>query len=217
MGTVKTVASDIAKGNEKVEIQAMQLIIGMWAWGFLISPVISGALAEPMRQYPQWTEWLQNSNDDTIVWAATILTRHPFLLPNLLGSALCLVAMFAVWLFVPEPVPVEKRRSVRYMLGDFWEAAWSWPCLPAKCRTCCAWAGPYQSVPVQNNIRENDDDCVLIHQERSTKIHLPWLLIHLLPQWPPFLLANKHVPFSWYTGPVALSGKKKEVVRGDGP
>jgi hypothetical protein len=47
--TEALVASDIVKGNEKVEIQAMQLIIGMWAWGFLISPVISGAVSPPPR------------------------------------------------------------------------------------------------------------------------------------------------------------------------
>jgi MFS family permease len=148
MGTVKTVASDIAKGNEKVEIQAMQLIIGMWAWGFLISPVMSGALAEPIRQYPQW-EWLQSN-----ISLTTVLSRHPFLLPNLLGSALCLVAMLAVWLFVPEPVPQEKRRSVKYMLSDFWETCHSW--LPVKYSALCTWCRPsYQSVPLHNEI----DDC----------------------------------------------------------
>jgi MFS family permease len=165
MGTVKTVASDIAKGNEMSEVQAMQLIIVMWAWGFLISPVISGALAEPIRQYPQW-EWLQTNSLLT-----TVLNRYPFLLPNLCGAALCLVAMLTVWLFVPEPVLEAKRRSVKYILSDFLESCWI--CLPTECRACSEkWRlGLYKGIPLQD--WHLDDDCGYGVDSATTKVTKP--------------------------------------------
>jgi MFS family permease len=105
IGTVKTVISELADGDERLEARGMNIVLGMWGWGFLISPAIAGTLAEPIRQYPD-VEWLQNG------MLGEILSKHPFLLPNLLGAALCLVSLVTVSLFVKETLPVEKRRSV---------------------------------------------------------------------------------------------------------
>jgi MFS family permease len=105
LGTVKTVISELAEGDERLEARGMSIVVGMWGWGFLVSPAISGALAEPIRQYPD-AAWLQ----DGLV--GDILRRHPFLLPNLLGAVLCLIAMATVALFVRETLPAEKRRNM---------------------------------------------------------------------------------------------------------
>jgi MFS family permease len=106
IGTIKTVVSELADGNERLEAQGMNIVMGMWGWGFLISPAISGAFADPIRQYPD-AAWLQNG---TV--GEKLLRRHPFLLPNLLGAALCLIALATVALFVRETLPAEKRRNI---------------------------------------------------------------------------------------------------------
>jgi MFS family permease len=106
IGTIKTVVSELADGDERLEARGMNIVMGMWGWGFLISPAIAGALAEPIRQYPD-VEWLQNG------MLGDILSKYPFLLPNLLGAVLCLVSLVTVSLFVRETLPAEKRRSIR--------------------------------------------------------------------------------------------------------
>jgi MFS family permease len=105
IGTIKTVVSELADGDERLEARGMNIVMGMWGWGFLISPAIAGALAEPIRQYPD-AAWLQDG------MVGDILSRYPFLLPNLLGAALCLIAMATVALFVRETLPAEKRRNL---------------------------------------------------------------------------------------------------------
>jgi MFS family permease len=106
IGTIKTVVSELADGNERLEARGMNIVMGMWGWGFLMSPAISGALAEPIRQYPN-AAWLQDG------MVGDILSEYPFLLPNLLGAVLCLIAMATVGLFVRETLPAKKRRSIR--------------------------------------------------------------------------------------------------------
>jgi Major Facilitator Superfamily len=105
MSTIKTVVSEISC-NEAVEARIMNLVVGMWGWGFLISPVVSGALAEPVKQYPD-AAWL---NEGT--FAGDVLREYPFLLPNVLGAAVCLIAIVLIRLFVHETHPAEQRHSV---------------------------------------------------------------------------------------------------------
>jgi MFS family permease len=93
----------------------MSLVLGMWGWGFLISPVIAGALAEPVKQYPN-VGWLQKGV------VGHFLTRNPFFLPNMVGALLCLISLVFVKLFVTETLPEAKCRSARYIPGDMWAA-----------------------------------------------------------------------------------------------
>jgi hypothetical protein len=39
----------LREGNEKLETRGMALAMGMWGWGFLFPPALSGALAEQLR------------------------------------------------------------------------------------------------------------------------------------------------------------------------
>merc|ERR1712157_64504 len=50
--TTKTLVVEAANGNEELEKKSMGIVMGMWGWGFLICPALSGALAEPVEQYP---------------------------------------------------------------------------------------------------------------------------------------------------------------------
>lgn len=102
LGTVKTSVSELASGSEKLEARGMGLVMGMWGWGFLFAPALGGALAEPLRQYPG-SELLQPFEG--------ILSRFPFLLPNLLAAFFCITAMLGVYIFVEETLPKDKRRS----------------------------------------------------------------------------------------------------------
>ena len=139
MGSIKTIVSEISSKED--EARNMTFVIGMWGWGFLISPAISGALAEPVRQYPD-TEWLQTGV------LSNVLRKHPFLLPNLLASLFCLIGMVTVALFVRETLPKEQRRSGKYMLSD----------AAALCRKCLPGAR-YQSLPVLKAHESDVDFC----------------------------------------------------------
>ena len=75
----------------------MTLVIGMWSWGFLIGPVLSGALADPLTQYSQPCRFL--SSTGTLY---NFLADFPFVLPNLLGTFLCIATCLALSTFVPE-------------------------------------------------------------------------------------------------------------------
>jgi len=79
--------------------------------GFLISPVISGALSEPIKQYPN-TEWLHQGP------LGNILTEFPFLLPNVVGSLMCIFSIVAVRFFVTETLPAHKLRHAAHIPGD---------------------------------------------------------------------------------------------------
>ena len=104
----KTAVSELAYGDSKLETRGMGLVMGMWGWGFLISPGISGLTAEPIKQYPN-VLWLQH---DESLWYYMILKRFPFLLPNLIGAVLGFLALFAVVFFVPETLPKHHLRQL---------------------------------------------------------------------------------------------------------
>jgi MFS family permease len=104
----KTAVSDLAFGDSKLETRGMGLVMGMWGWGFLISPGISGLTAEPIKQYPNII-WLQH---DETQWYYVILKKFPFLLPNLIGAVMGFLAFFAVVLCVPETLPKQHLRPL---------------------------------------------------------------------------------------------------------
>lgn len=81
----------------------------MWGWGFLVSPGLSGALAEPVRQYPN-AAWVQHFEG--------LLTKFPFVLPNIVGAIFCLSSLIAVKLCVHETLLSKKRR--RLTLTSCW-------------------------------------------------------------------------------------------------
>ena len=110
--TAKTSVTEIAKGDEKLEARGTGLTIGMRGIGFLLSPALGGILANPVKQYPEWALTQRFEQ---------ILTRYPFLLPNIVGCALCILSALAVQLFVEETLPEEQRRHVKYFAADIWQ------------------------------------------------------------------------------------------------
>ncbi|KAL7581305.1 hypothetical protein ACA910_006070 [Epithemia clementina (nom. ined.)] len=128
LGTLRTTVSEIARGDEKLETRVMMIVMGMWSWGMLISPAMSGALSDPLRQYPNAKLFASsNRNHD---WIRSVLERFPFLLPNLLGSILCFAALCLVFVFLKETLPSHEQQSARQMLHHFFRAI----CTPSSSR-----------------------------------------------------------------------------------
>ena len=147
-GISKAVVSETAQGNELLETRGMSLSMGMWAWGFLLSPAISGFLSDPIRQYPNF--WGNDHQHETIY---RFLEMYPFFLPNLVSVALCIVDCLAVALWVPETLPAENLRSANQLPSD-----------------CCEWLLAF--VPCHHQRHETDrDNNSSNNSDLETRIH----------------------------------------------
>jgi MFS family permease len=114
ISTTKTTATELADGNDIIERRTMGLVIGMRSWGYLVSPAIGGLLSDPIRQYPGAT-WLRRGP------IGHVLTKNPFLLPNVVACVACLVTFVIVTYFVDETLPESKRRDASNIPGDIFD------------------------------------------------------------------------------------------------
>jgi MFS family permease len=112
-GISKAIVSETSHGDHTWETRGMSLSMGMWAWGFLFSPGISGLLSDPIQQYPTIQKVLPKEG---ILYH--VLERFPFVLPNLISVVLCLIDIVAVEWWVPETLPKEHLRSSTLMIPD---------------------------------------------------------------------------------------------------
>ncbi|KAG7360223.1 major facilitator superfamily multidrug efflux transporter [Nitzschia inconspicua] len=103
VGTVKTLVSELAP-SETVETKIMGLVVGMRACGFFVGPAVGGLLADPIHQFPS------SFSNKTHAWYYAALSRYPFLLPNVMGSLLCLTTALLVWWWIPETLTVNQVR-----------------------------------------------------------------------------------------------------------
>ena len=106
LGTTKTLVSELAHGDDVLETKGMGVVLGMWGWGFLICPAISGILSEPVTQYPHYF------SKTTFLYS--FLSKYPFILPNILGSILCLIAFLFVFFVIEETLVIDNAH-----MGDF--------------------------------------------------------------------------------------------------
>jgi MFS family permease len=113
----RTAISELAKGDKDLESKGVGLLMSMVGYGMLISPALGGFLSEPLRQYPN-ANILGGHFDG-------LLTKYPFLPPNIIACVLSILAGVNVVLSVRETLPEEKRRHwthagqdlFKYMLG----------------------------------------------------------------------------------------------------
>jgi len=92
-----------SSGSQAKETKTMAIVYGMRGYGFLICPGITGYLSDPMKQYPKTMTSLISP-----LWIQSLLQAYPFVLPNLLACALCLMAYFLVKNYVDETLPAER-------------------------------------------------------------------------------------------------------------
>lgn len=104
IGPVKTLVSEYARGDQNKETKMMAIVLGMWGYGFLINPAISGYLSDPVKQYP---------DTECVKIFRPMLEEYPFFLPNLVGFFFCLVGYVLIHKFVEETLPEEKRQQFR--------------------------------------------------------------------------------------------------------
>jgi len=100
---VKTIISELNRGNEQEETKMMALVLGMWGYGFLLSPAISGYLSDPVKQYPE-SSLAQGP-------LRQILIEYPFVLPNIVAFGMCVISFVAVHYFVEETIPKDNLVS----------------------------------------------------------------------------------------------------------
>lgn len=161
VGTVKTVVSELAAtatrhsrndgegnsnesenseknkhSNRTLETRRMGMVVGMRAWGFLVSPAIGGLLSEPVKQYPSFFANANNTDnhhsDDAQRMAIPFLLQYPFVLPNFVGAILCVATALLVACCIQETLPPDARRSVKRIPWDCWAY------LTSRLVQCCA-------------------------------------------------------------------------------
>mmetsp|Transcript_10691 Transcript_10691/g.25619 ORF Transcript_10691/g.25619 Transcript_10691/m.25619 type:complete len:353 (+) Transcript_10691:811-1869(+) len=142
ISTVKTLVSDLAQGNEREQARVMSSVLGTWGVGFLIGPLISGQLAEPVKQYQHWGYW------ETHPKTAELLERFPFLIPNLVGLCFCILALFLVHNFIPETIE-GGRGGLAVFCRDVFDHLRRCGCLCGKQH--------YESVSPDNNENGSSD------------------------------------------------------------
>jgi MFS family permease len=106
IGPVKTLVSEYAGGDQKKETQMMAIVLGMWGYGFLINPAISGYLSDPVKQYP---------DAEFVRILSPMLQEFPFFLPNLVGCFFCLIGYVLIHNFVDETLPEGKRQQFKLL------------------------------------------------------------------------------------------------------
>lgn len=160
MVTIKTLVSETS--SRENEAHNMSYVLGMWSWGFLMSPALSGALAEPMKQYPGVFQ-----DNSTL---RTFLSRFPFILPNLVAAVLCCIAALLATYAVTETLPMSERRS-------FWD----------DMRSLCSWSASHQTGRPFSH--KSSDLTLNRKQEKATSISVTNILsngriqIYLGLQW----------------------------------
>ncbi|CAB9529366.1 ZINC INDUCED FACILITATOR [Seminavis robusta] len=118
-----TSISELAKGDKELETKGVGMLISMVGYGMLVCPAIGGFLAEPLAQYPNFVI-LGGALDG-------LLTKFPFLLPNLLGTLLSLLSMCCIVLYMEETLPLEQRRHWKHAGSDL--VQWLGNCLVGCC------------------------------------------------------------------------------------
>jgi len=97
---IKTVCSELACGDKQFEVKLMGFIMGSRGWINLYGPLLSGFLAEPVKQFPN--SWISTTFHG-------FLTKYPFFLPNFAAALYCFIAMIMVYFFIPETSTAEMR------------------------------------------------------------------------------------------------------------
>ena len=104
--------------REHLETRIVGRVMSMRAYGFLIAPAVAGFLADPLDVREKGLAYSTNVDDSILHTSCyNLLSKYPYLLPNLLGAVLCWASAMAVYLCIPETVP--ECRSTRLLGKDF--------------------------------------------------------------------------------------------------
>lgn len=108
--------------REQLETRIVGRVMSMRAYGFLIAPAVAGFLADPLDVREKGLAYSTNVDDSVLhISFYKLLSKYPYLLPNLLGAVLCWASAMAVYLCIPETMP--QFRSTRLLGKDFLQCA----------------------------------------------------------------------------------------------
>ena len=108
MVAARTAVTELAHGDHDLEAKGMGLVMAQIGLGMLVGPAIGGLLSEPITQYP---------NVEFGIWES-MLTKYPFVLPNIVGFAINITSTILIMLSVDETLPADKLRSPKYIIPD---------------------------------------------------------------------------------------------------
>ncbi|KAL7435550.1 hypothetical protein ACHAXM_004709 [Skeletonema potamos] len=134
VGVSKTVATEFAFHNfdncnnqnvetheqqQQLETRIVGRVMSMRAYGFLVAPAIAGFLADPLDVREKGVAYISSVEGNNWLRASCckLLSKYPYLLPNLLGAVLCWTSAVMVYLCIPETIP--QCRSFQLLGTDF--------------------------------------------------------------------------------------------------
>ncbi|KAL6706526.1 hypothetical protein ACN47E_005282 [Coniothyrium glycines] len=153
IGVVQTMVGELVKRPEH-ESRAYAIMPFVWSIGTIIGPSIGGFFAEPAKNFP------------TLFSRTGLFARFPYLLPNLLCSALLVVSIVLAYLFLEETHP--DRQSEAEAHGIQHTTTLRTPLLPTQGATADAAAdltvdsyGTFNTVEVHHDetwrVKSNGD------------------------------------------------------------
>ncbi|KAF8318103.1 MFS general substrate transporter, partial [Clavulina sp. PMI_390] len=99
VAVVSTMLSEIT--DETNQSRAFPLLSATWYIGSVIGPLIGGNLSNPAKKWPKTFE------------KYPIFKEYPYLLPSLVASLLCIVAVILCILFVEETLPSKVGKKAK--------------------------------------------------------------------------------------------------------
>ena len=108
MVAARVSVTELAKGDHALEAKGMGLVMSMVGFGMLFGPALGGLLSEPISQYPNFDFGIMEG----------MLTKYPFVLPNIAGAIFSIMSAILVALSVEETLPPEQMRSPKYIAAD---------------------------------------------------------------------------------------------------
>ncbi|KAF3189856.1 hypothetical protein TWF788_009842 [Orbilia oligospora] len=118
VGVIQTTVAELVPKRE-YQPRAFSLMPFIWSLGSIIGPTLGGMLAEPVAHYPEHFS------------KGSLFDRFPYLLPNLVCSAICLVGAVNGVLFLDETHPElidqpDRGRNVGFWIQDRFSSIVLW-------------------------------------------------------------------------------------------
>jgi MFS family permease len=115
----EAVVDENADEQQQLETRIVGRVMSMRAYGYLLAPGIAGFLADPLDVREKGVAHVASIGGSNALRASCykLLSKYPYLLPNLLGAVLCWASASMVYLFIPETMP--SPRSAQFVGTDF--------------------------------------------------------------------------------------------------
>jgi len=112
VSSIFTYLSEFPQGDNKLESSMTAIVLGMWGYGFLIGPTLSGFLSDPLKLYP----------DSDIVYSfSSIFEAYPYILPNIVATIFCLISMALNHFYLEETLTDDTLVPLTHILNGAYD------------------------------------------------------------------------------------------------